>query len=68
MNKMIESCKVIVVVALLVLAARGLSCTRYWNRTGLREHLPEDVPLAPELEVSLSAAFLLPSAAPSLLR
>ena len=56
----------IVVVALLVLTAHALSCTRYWNRTGLREHLPEDVPLAPELKVTLSAAFLLPSTVPSL--
>ena len=67
-QKMAESCKVTVVVALLVLTARVLSCTHYWNRTELRKDLPEDVPFVPELEVSLSAALLLPSAAPSLPR
>ena len=56
----------IVMVTLLVLTARALSCTCYWNRTGLREYLSEDVLFAPNLKVSLSAALSLPSAAPSL--
>ena len=63
---MVESCEVIVVVTLLVLAACALSCTRYWNRTVLRKYLSEDVLFAPDLKVSLLAALSLPSTALSL--
>ena len=74
-KKMAECRKVAVAVALLVLAARVVSCIQHCNRSEARKDLrsdagfaPNDVLFAPELELSLSSAIALPSRAPSLPR
>ena len=72
---MAESHKVVVAVALLVLAARVVSCIQHCNRAEARKDLhsdagfaPNDVLFAPELELSLSSAIALPSRTPFLPR
>ena len=67
-EKMAESPKVVVVVALLVLAARVASCLQDFRVSQVHPHPYNPVLLAPELEVSLSVALALSSSTQSLPR